>query len=173
MTNSHSIASKALSSTLIVGIAMVLLLDCCSVMHAAASPGYIPRVIDINKADTTVFIALPGIGSKLASRIVAYREQLHGFYAVDQVAETFGLADSTFQRIRPWLVVKEVTIEKININSANVEALKMPYISYNVANAIYQYRIQHGPFTHLNELRKIMLVDEALFNKIAPYLTIH
>lgn len=35
-------------------------------------------VIDINTADTTAFISLPGIGSKLASRIVNFRDKLGG-----------------------------------------------------------------------------------------------
>jgi competence protein ComEA len=144
----------------------------CMVDVAVADPAYIPKNIDINKADTTVFIALPGIGSKLASRIVNYREKLHGFHSVEQVAETFGLADSTFQKIKPWLVVTEITIEKININTATVEDLKIPYINYNLANAIYQFRMQHGQYSNLDQLKKIMLIDETLFNKITPYLTI-
>ena len=32
-------------------------------------------VIDINTADTTAFITLPGIGSKLAARIVNFRDK--------------------------------------------------------------------------------------------------
>jgi competence ComEA-like helix-hairpin-helix protein len=156
----------------LVCIALVLFFSGCVAGNALANPGYIPKSIDINKADTTVFIALPGIGSKLASRIVAYREKLHGFYTVEQVAETFGLADSTFQKIKPWLVVTEIAIEKVNINTASVEELKTPYISYNLANAIYQFRLQHGQFTKLEDLKKIMLVDETLFNKICPYLTV-
>ncbi len=62
-----------------------------------------PVVIDVNQADTTAFIALPGIGSKLASRIVNFRNKLGGFYSVEQVGETFGLPDSTFQLIKPRL----------------------------------------------------------------------
>ncbi|CAN5518310.1 hypothetical protein BH10BAC3_BH10BAC3_18350 [soil metagenome] len=137
-----------------------------------ANTDYIPKSIDINQADTTVFIALPGIGSKLATRIVNYREKLHGFYSVEQVGEVFGLADSTFQKIKHWLVINDTVISKININTANSDDLKTPYISYNLANAIYQYRLQHGSFSSLADLKKIMLVSDAVFNKIVPYLTI-
>src|SRR5687767_7242716 len=59
--------------------------------------------IDINAADTSAFISLPGIGSKLALRIVNFRDKLGGFYSVDQVGETYGLPDSTFQKIKQWL----------------------------------------------------------------------
>ena len=66
---------------------------------------FAPRysIIDINVADTTAFIALPGIGSKLAARIVNFREKLGGFYSIEQVGETFGLPDSTFQKIKQYL----------------------------------------------------------------------
>ena len=57
-----------------------------------------PTIIDINTADTTAFISLPGIGSKLASRIVSFRERLGGFYSIEQIAETFGLHDSLFRK---------------------------------------------------------------------------
>ena len=56
--------------------------------------------VDINSADTSAFIALPGIGSKLAARIINFRDKLGGFYSIDQVRETFGLPDSTFQKIK-------------------------------------------------------------------------
>ena len=53
-----------------------------------------PPIIDINQADTVAFISLPGIGGKLANRIVNFRDKLGGFYSVQQVGETFGLPDS-------------------------------------------------------------------------------
>jgi len=141
----------------------------CGLLSAA--PGYIPKSVDINKADTTVFIALPGIGSKLAAGIVRFRDQLHGFYSIEQVAEICGMRDSTFQKIRPWLFVSDSFIQKININTATIEDLKTPYINYNLANAIYQFRIQHGKFARLEDLRRIMLIDETVYKKIVPYLT--
>ncbi len=133
---------------------------------------YTPTMVDINQSDTTPWIALPGIGSKLAFRIVNFRDKLGGFIAVDQVAETFGLADSTFHKIKPRLQFSPTAIRKININTADANQLKHPYIKWNIANAIIQYRQQHGPFKSVNELKKIMIIDEALLQKIAPYLTV-
>ncbi|MBD0333718.1 MAG: helix-hairpin-helix domain-containing protein, partial [Chitinophagaceae bacterium] len=63
-------------------------------------------VVNINEADTSALIALPGIGSRLAARIVNFRDKLGGFYSVDQIRETYGLPDSTFQKIKPYLLVK-------------------------------------------------------------------
>jgi competence protein ComEA len=131
------------------------------------------RTVDINHADTTAFIELPGIGSKLAGRMVAFRNKLGGFYSVNQIAETFGLADSVFQKIKDRLVLDGAGVTPLNINTATLEQLKQhPYIRYQLANAIVQYRGQHGPFAKAEDLKKIMLVTEETYSKVAPYLTV-
>lgn len=135
-------------------------------------PGKKPIIIDINEADTSAFIALPGIGSKLANRIVNFRERLGGFYSVDQIGETYGLQDSVFQKIRGSLQLGG-PVKKLNVNTATKEELKAhPYIKWNLANAIVEYRNQHGPFKTLDELKNIVLVDEAAYKKMTPYLSL-
>lgn len=129
--------------------------------------------VDVNTADTSAFIALPGIGSKLAQRIINFRDKLGGFYKTEQVAETFGLPDSTFSKIKPRLVLSNATVKKFNINTATVDEMKThPYIRYNIANAIVQYRSQHGNFISVADVKKIMMVTDDVFNKVAPYLII-
>ena len=133
----------------------------------------IPRAIDINEADTSLFIQLPGIGSKLALRIINFREKLGGFYSVDQVGETFGLADSVFQKLKSRLIYKEVTTKKININTATTgELSKHPYINWSLANAIVQYRTQHGYFKTIAGLEQIQLLDPGQLAKLLPYLSV-
>ncbi len=127
-------------------------------------------VVSINDDDTSAWIALPGIGSKLAARIVAFREKLGGFYSVEQIGETYGLPDSTFQKIKARLQLTG-EVRRLNVNTAAKEELKThPYIRWNIANAIVEYRNQHGAFTALEDLKKIVLIDEATFKKIARYL---
>lgn len=129
--------------------------------------------IEINGADTAAFISLPGIGSKLSQRIINFRDKLGGFYAVDQVGETFGLPDSVFKKIKPLLQISG-DVKKININTATVDELKAhPYIKYHLANAIGQYRLQHGDFKLLEDIKKIMIINEELYKKMLPYLTLN
>lgn len=137
---------------------------------------YTPRysVVDINLADTTALIALPGIGSKLAVRIINFRDKLGGFYSVSQVAETFGLPDSTFQKVKQNLKLGTSSIRKININTATVDELKAhPYLRWAIANPIVAYRKEHGPFLKIDDIKKVMIVTDEVYNKIIPYLTIH
>ncbi len=132
-----------------------------------------PPLIDINQADTLAFISLPGIGSKLANRIVNFRDKLGGFYSVQQVGETFGLPDSTFQLIKPRLQCEPPALQKININTADINRLKQhPYIRWNVANAIVQYRQQHGAFHSPEDLQQIVLITPELYQKMAAYVTV-
>jgi competence ComEA-like helix-hairpin-helix protein len=131
------------------------------------------NIIEINAADTTAFISLPGIGSKLAGRIVNFRDKLGGFFAVEQVRETFGLPDSTFEKIRQYLKLEHKSIRKININTATVDELKAhPYIRYSLANSIIAYRNQHGPFSNIEGIKKIMVITDDIYIKISPYLTL-
>lgn len=137
-------------------------------------PKYSTAIIDINTADTTLLIALPGIGSKLSERILTFRNKLGGFYSVEQIGETYGLPDSTFQKIKSRFSVSQVTIHQININTADAAEMKIhPYLRYAIANAIVQYRLQHGNFTAVDDLKKIMLITDDIFVKAAPYLKVN
>lgn len=127
---------------------------------------------NINDADTTTFISLPGIGSKLATRIINFREKLGGFYSTNQIGETYGLQDSIFQKLKSYFLT-DGKVKKININTATADELKShPYIKWNLANAIVAYRKQHGNFTSLEELKNIALVTSEWYEKVVPYLTL-
>lgn len=131
------------------------------------------KLIDINGADSSEWISLPGIGSKLSNRIISFREKLGGFYNIDQVSEIFGLPDSVFQKIRPRLVLPNLNVRLINLNTASLDELKQhPYIRYHLANLIVQYRTQHGNFSDISELKKIMTVSNELYDKLSAYLSI-
>lgn len=129
--------------------------------------------IDINKADTTELISLPGIGSRLANRIISFRNKLGGFYSIEQVSETFGLADSVFQKIKNHLQLSTDSWEKLDLNSSTIEELKAhPYIRYQLANAIILYRNQHGKFNNIEELKNIILITPEVYRKIFRYFEI-
>jgi competence protein ComEA len=132
-----------------------------------------PRIVDVNAADTAALIALPGIGAKLARRIINFRDRLGGFHSVEQVKETYGLPDSTFQVIRSLLECSPAGITRIDINTADMNSLaKHPYIGRHLANAIVRFRDQHGPYKSLEDLQKIVLVTPEIFKKIVQYLAV-
>ena len=129
------------------------------------------RIVEINTADTTAFIDLPGIGSTLASRIVLFREKLGGFINVKQIGEVYGLRDSVFQLILPYLRCDSGKIKKLHINIAGKEELKShPYIRWSIAAMLVNYRTHHGPFRSIDDLRKIENLEDSALNKLIPYL---
>ena len=135
---------------------------------------YTPNIIEINNADTSLLIALPGIGSKLSQRILTFRDKLGGFYKVEQIGETFGLSDSTFQKLKPRFTISKSPLRQININTASLDEMKIhPYLRYAIANAIIQYRTQHGNYATVEDLKKIMLITDDIFNKVVPYLKVN
>ena len=130
-------------------------------------------VIDVNTADTTSLISLPGIGSKLATRIITFREKLGGFYSIEQIGETYGLPDSTFQKIKQYLKLENASVKKININTATVDEMKVhPYIKFSIANPIVAYRNEHGSFSRIEDIKKVMVVTDEIYKKIEPYLSL-
>lgn len=73
-------------------------------------PAYTSRVIskiDINTATEEEFKSLPGIGDVLSKRIVKFRNSINGFESIDDLRKTYGLPDSTFQKILPMLTISQ------------------------------------------------------------------
>ena len=129
-------------------------------------------VLDINQATAEEWQQLKGIGPGFSRRIVNFREKLGGFSSLDQVGETKGLPDSTFQKILPSLQISPV-FRKIRVNTATLEELKShPYLSNFQATILLNYRLQHGAFSGMESLRKINagFKDED-WKRMEPYLS--
>ena len=128
-------------------------------------------LLDVNLADSAAFESLPGIGPMLAQRIIKFRNKLGGFYTVEQLGETFGLPDSTFNKIRGRLIRGEMSLKKIHLNKATKDELKLhPYLGWQLANAIIEYRNQHGNFLSPEQLKSVRLITEEKFRKLLPYI---
>ncbi|HEY8959868.1 ComEA family DNA-binding protein [Chitinophaga sp.] len=129
--------------------------------------------VDINLADSTALQSLPGIGPGFARRIIAYRDRLGGFYSVEQVAECYGLPDSTFQKIQPFLKIGSSSLKKLDLNLTDEKSLAAhPYIRYKLARLIVQYRNSHAGFRAVSDLHSLPLVDEIIYRKIEHYIEI-
>ncbi|RME92052.1 MAG: hypothetical protein D6772_17410 [Bacteroidetes bacterium] len=129
-----------------------------------------PVTIDINRAEAEEWQQLYGIGPVLSKRIVNFRDKLGGFYRVEQVGETYGLPDSTFQRILPQLRPSPL-LRPLYINQASEEELAAhPYIHRLSAKLIVNYRREHGAFKNIEDLHKLYGLEEGLVERIQPYL---
>ena len=130
--------------------------------------------IKMNAADTTTWMTISGIGPKRARTIVNYRNQLGGFVNKSQLLEVFGISQELFDKINPLLVIDSNNIAKININNDSKDTIKKhPYFNWNLANALVNYRDQHGVYKSLSKIKEIHLVNDDLYRKIAPYISIN
>ncbi len=128
-------------------------------------------VIDINEADSSLWERQYGIGPKTAHRIIKYRTRLGGFLRVEQVREVWGLPDSIYQVLKDKLVVKEVAIQKINVNEADVKTMgSHPYINFPLARVIESYRKEHGRFSSVEDIQKVALVTDSIYRLLQPYV---
>jgi len=127
--------------------------------------------VELNKADSTDLVALPGIGPVLASRILRYRERLGGFYSIDQLYEVHGLSHEVIQRIRPLLILDTTLIQPVYINKDPERTIAShPYISVYQSKAIVSYRRLMGQFKSENDLRASRIFPDSIEQKIIPYI---
>lgn len=129
-------------------------------------------IVDINTADSAELDEIKGIGGAFAKRIIKYRERLGGFYKTEQLMEVYGLDEQKYTEIKDQVSIGKATLKTININTAVFNDLKRnPYLSFKQINAIIQYRKQHGNYTGIEDLKKVVLLNQEVIDKINPYIS--
>ena len=126
------------------------------------------QTIDINTADTALLKMIPGIASKRAARIVAYRRSLGGFVSVEQAMEAIELPDSVLK----YMAVSQVPVTKINVNKLSVQQLmKHPYLNFYQAKAIFEHRQDKGDLHSLDEMSHLEGFRKTDLDRLRPYIT--
>jgi competence protein ComEA len=71
--------------------------------------------LDLNRATKQDFDALPGVGPKLAERILKHRQSVGVFQSLDDLLEVKGIGKKTFERIRPLVTVtpSDQSVERV------------------------------------------------------------
>lgn len=131
------------------------------------------RVIqyDINLADTADFESVPGIGKKMAARIIRYRTSLGGFIEKNQLYEIYGIDSLAVFSMEDFFVAHGYIPTALELNSATYDVLEAhPYLTALQARAILFYRYQHGEFRRMEDLGKVKLMDEKTLMRIRPYI---
>lgn len=128
--------------------------------------------ININTTDTTELKTLYGIGSFRAKRIINFRNALGGFHDINQLYDTRYVPDSIITKHIDKFVIDTLSIHKIKLNEATQKELAQhPFISWQAAKVICNYRIEHGEYSDSPELFGLHGLDSALIVKILPYIS--
>ncbi|MET0572657.1 MAG: helix-hairpin-helix domain-containing protein [Pedobacter agri] len=129
-------------------------------------------IIDINHADSAELEEIKGIGPALARRISKYRDRLGGFYRKEQLLDVYGLDSSRYDEIKDQVKLGPAVYKTVNLNTAQFEDMKrIPYLSLKQMNAIIQYRKQHGSYATSADLKKIVILNPELIERISSYIS--
>jgi len=127
--------------------------------------------VDINRADSTGLLPLPGIGPVFAGRIVKYRNLLGGFVSADQLLEVYGLTGETLDMIRDRISIDTSGIRKIRLESATFrELLRHPYLDYEQVKALVNYRDFSGGIGSYRDLLDNSILPDTVLQRVLPYL---
>lgn len=131
----------------------------------------VEKKIEVNSATAEELKSLRGIGEKLSERIVTYREKLGGYVSVEQIAEVYGLSAETFESIKTKITVDVNKVKKIEINHVEMKELAAhPYFTFQMAKLVVNYRLQHGPYSSMDELLKSKGIEIEDVRKVEPYI---
>lgn len=142
---------------------------------SSSRSGYQPSrkapVINLNGADSTALLPLPGIGPVFAGRIIKYRRLLGGYVVKAQLLEVYGIEPGTVDRISPSLYIDSSGVRKLNVNTAAFrELLRHPYLEYEDVKAIVNYRDVEGKIVSFREMWEHGLLADTTLDRVAPYI---
>jgi len=148
-----------------------------------------PMMININIADIETLAELPGIGPAKAQAMFEYRTQQESLSSLIELVNIKGIGKKTLAKLLPYLemigdsaevyafvaentptkdtaLTSEVT-EKINVNSASIKQLQnLSGIGQKKAQAIIDYRNEHGSFQTIEEIMSVKGIGQGIFDKI-------
>ena len=127
-------------------------------------------ILNLNRCDTAELQLIRGIGPYAAKRIASYREQLGGFYTLDQLSDS-ALAPLHLDTLTRHFFIDPEDIRTISVNNSTIMTLQQhPYIRFKQAKAIYDLRRKNVTLRSIDELRPLPELSEEDINRIAPYL---
>ena len=126
------------------------------------------ETIDLNSADTTALMTVPGIGSYFARRIADYRQRLGGYVNLAQLDE---ISDFPAEA-KAFFTITQPQPRRLNINRLTLNELKRhPYINYYQARAIVDYRRTQGAIGDIADLHLLPDFPPEAIERLRPYLS--
>ena len=131
------------------------------------------KIKDLNQVSHEELTLVKGVNSKLAQRILSYKNLLKAYSLNEQLHEVYYLDQITADRILQYYHVIDIPdIVKLNVNTATFkQILAIPYIDYDLTMRIVNFRDENLLFHDIKEMKKIDSFPLDKFDRIALYLT--
>lgn len=119
-------------------------------------------VFNPNKLDKKAWLEL-GVPEELANRIRRYLSKGGHFYQREDLKKIYGLSDSLYKRIEPFVRIPEEIAERVDIydlNSLEKSDLEKMHIKKSIARRLLKFRKKLGGYAKLSQLAEIYNIDE-------------
>jgi competence protein ComEA len=103
---------KSVNRVLAACMAAVFAIVMGSGLAFAASKPAPSQKININTATVQQLTLLPGVGEKLATRIVDYRQKSGGYKSAQELLNVRGIGEKNFQKLQPLVTVSAAAPSK-------------------------------------------------------------
>ena len=130
-------------------------------------------LLDLNRADSAAFDALPGIGGWFASAMVRHREELGGYNSKRQLLNIYRMDEERYGAISDLVFVSSRDARPFRLWSLPADSLRLhPYIrKWQTAKDIVLYR-DHNPRERwsLDALLDARVIDSVQYVKLSRTL---
>lgn len=160
--------------------------------HFLVEETFLPDTLDINLASAEDFQQFRGIGKVLSERILKFRSAKGGFHSVEEIQKVYGIKDSVFQKMKPYLILASLPPKKkfsyasrkkrftpkappspIDINLADSSAwASLPGIGAVLSTRIIKYRTARKGFSSVQDISSVYGLSEETYQKILPFLRV-
>lgn len=153
-------------------------------------------VFDPNKVDSAGWVRL-GLSPRQASSIIKYRQKGGRFRKVEDLAKLRVIPSSFYERVKPYIrieeekmpvvflpvgkdekpeaaeIIAEERFAPLDLNTATTEEMsRFLGISWQLAEAIVNYRERWQGFDSLGQLRRVRGISETLFQRLKPRIMV-
>jgi DNA uptake protein ComE-like DNA-binding protein len=128
--------------------------------------------VELNGADSSDLMALPGIGPVYATRIIKYRDLLGGYYSTSQLLEVYNFPIETYEQISEHVTADTVKLKKLRLNFLGyTDLIRHPYLNKQQVSELLTYRQMKGAFKNLDVLEDLEGFDAEMLDRLRPYIT--
>jgi competence protein ComEA len=103
-----------LAAALVLAVLLAAPLVSGGQAQAPAANSGSASLVNINTATAEQLNGLPGVGAKLAARIIDYRQKNGGFKKVEDLMQIQGIGEKNFLKLKPLITVGSAKTEKGN-----------------------------------------------------------